>query len=77
MVPIVSQGSIDMTTNTTVWKSTKKGDIAITEMVTPHLANAITKVRAEIAEGDSSKQGLLNTLETEYSTRTDIDSASA
>lgn len=64
-------------TNTTIWKSAKKGDIAITEMVTPHLANAVTKVRAEIDEGDTSKQELLTNLETELSTRTDFETASA
>jgi hypothetical protein len=66
-----------MSTNNTVWKSAKKGDIAITEMVTPHLANAVNKVRAEIAEGDTSKQELLTNLETELSTRTDSDTTSA
>lgn len=66
-----------MSTNNTVWKSAKKGEIALTEMATPHLSNAINKVRAEIAEGDTSKQELLTNLETEYSSRTDVDSASA
>ncbi len=65
-----------MTTNTTTWTG-KKGSVAITEMVTPHLANAIAKVRAEIAEGDTSKTELLSTLESEYSTRTDTDTTAS
>lgn len=77
MVPSSSQGSNDMTNTSTVWKSSTKGDIALSEMATPHLSNAINKVRNEIAEGDTSKQELLTNLETEYSTRTDVDSASA
>lgn len=76
MVPFVSHGSNDMSTNqTAVWKSSTKGSLPVTEMATPHIANAISKVRAELAESTvtdrTGKESILSALETEYSTRSD------
>lgn len=67
-----------MTTNTT-YKSASKGDILVSNMVTPHLANALAKVRNELTEATvadrSSKEALLAVLEAEYATRDDIETA--
>jgi len=57
-------------TTAPVWKGTK-GDIAVTEMATAHIKNAITVVEGEIAKGITKGESILTHLRAELSGRTD------
>ena len=56
----------------TIWKS-KKGDVSITEMATPHIANSIAKVEKELNESTvtdrAGKESILAALKTEFDAR--------
>lgn len=62
----------------TTWKSAKKGDIAITDLVTPHLTNCVKKVETELTATSlteaerTTKTELLTALRSELETRTDV-----
>ncbi len=63
-------------TQSAIWKG-KKGDVQVTEMATPHLQRAITKVKGELNESSvtnrSEKESILQALETEFATRSDTE----
>lgn len=58
----------------TIWKS-KKGDVAISDMATPHIRNSINKVERELTDPSTSNrevlESVLTSLKQEYSTRSD------
>ncbi len=60
------------TTTSTVptWKG-KKGDVAISDMATAHIKNAVNVVEVEISKGVTTAAHLLEHLKKELSGRTD------